>query len=626
MLTIWFDYQPDSVHDFAWTLNHNDMPLWQYCSCALNAIRNVHSIAIGQPSDTKLYNFCKHNAIDYFQGATLSHISNLKDLCSKFHNHIFALHPLCSILFDVQHMYDVLLKEYIQHKGVIIALDLPQPLYACVVGEDLFSLCDMLPRGAFQGGVGDNELANWFTAYEAAILNVLEPVPRVKRVRLYGSKSPTPKTNSWRLSWKNRHDFEAIVRVASEISDRSGEALLDALWRCELARARKRYFGCTPQASAVEPVKGRVLFASNPSAFSGSEQCLINTMKAISASGVELHCLVAQEGVFAEKARMENAIVHCPQRGFAGPGVDNALLLSQYVKKIRPAIIHCNAVVGPHLLSLAKNYSIPILQWARRAVVDDMSEHYLVADRITAVSKFVSQQLDMMLGCSVKTTILYDCIDTSHFAPSMTAVRSIRRELKICDESFVVLCVARFSASKRHRILIQAFAEFLRIVSDATLLLVGEPDSTEPDVFDDAMNLIRERRLTETIKVIAFDCDIRSYEQAADVVVLCSINEALGTVVLESMALGKTVIVSNSGGLPEMIENEVSGLVCDVDSVTSLAEQLLRSYRDAELVRELGIGARRAVTEKFSLHVHRNRLSAIYAEFGVTLAVEGRNV
>lgn len=139
------------------------------------------------------------------------------------------------------------------------------------------------------------------------------------------------------------------------------------------------------------------------------------------------------------------------------------------------------------------------------------------------------------------------------------------------------------------------------------------------------MAMIRAHGIESRVLVLGFQPDVLSLEKAADVVVLCSEREPLGTVVLEAMALGKAVIVAASGGLPEMIEGGISGLHCLPGDPASLRDQLWKILRNRDLAASLGDRARATAVQRFALGAHGDALLAIYDELtsgAVTNAAE----
>jgi glycosyltransferase involved in cell wall biosynthesis len=106
----------------------------------------------------------------------------------------------------------------------------------------------------------------------------------------------------------------------------------------------------------------------------------------------------------------------------------------------------------------------------------------------------------------------------------------------------------------------------------------------------------------------------RLYRGARCVVVPSLWEEVFGLAALEAMAAGKPVIASNIGGLPEVVQDRMTGLLVPPGSVTSLAESIDRLTSDAVFAQTLGRAARERVALEYSLERHYAGLMKIYEE------------
>jgi len=92
------------------------------------------------------------------------------------------------------------------------------------------------------------------------------------------------------------------------------------------------------------------------------------------------------------------------------------------------------------------------------------------------------------------------------------------------------------------------------------------------------------------------------------------VSELLGLVVLEAMASGTPVVASRIGGLPEVVEDGVSGFLVPPGDVAALRERLAQILRDPALGRRLGANARAVVLERFTWAKVAERCLAAYAD------------
>jgi glycosyltransferase involved in cell wall biosynthesis len=101
---------------------------------------------------------------------------------------------------------------------------------------------------------------------------------------------------------------------------------------------------------------------------------------------------------------------------------------------------------------------------------------------------------------------------------------------------------------------------------------------------------------------------------SADVLVLPSHAEGLPLAVLEGFAHGLAVVTTPVGAIPEVVQDDVNGLLVPPGDVPALADALLRVVSDAALRTRLGVSARAQWERDFAMHQYADRVAAIYAE------------
>jgi glycosyltransferase involved in cell wall biosynthesis len=99
---------------------------------------------------------------------------------------------------------------------------------------------------------------------------------------------------------------------------------------------------------------------------------------------------------------------------------------------------------------------------------------------------------------------------------------------------------------------------------------------------------------------------------AAGVLVLPSYAEGMPMSILEAMAMGKPVIATAVGGIPEMISDGVEGFLVRPGDVRALAQRMLQVARDGGLYERMSLAARQRVQRQFSLEGMVDRISALY--------------
>ena len=173
--------------------------------------------------------------------------------------------------------------------------------------------------------------------------------------------------------------------------------------------------------------------------------------------------------------------------------------------------------------------------------------------------------------------------------------------------SRIVGVVARLEPEKGHQTLIEAWPHVLREVPDAYLLIVGEGSRR-----DSLEQWAAAHRVAHRVVFTGRRDDIPAVTAGLDVAVLPSWREAQGLSILESMALSRPVVASDVGGIPEMIEDGVTGLLVEHDNPVALAAAISRLLLDPGLAQRLGRAGHDLVHERFCVELMVKAIEEIY--------------
>lgn len=98
----------------------------------------------------------------------------------------------------------------------------------------------------------------------------------------------------------------------------------------------------------------------------------------------------------------------------------------------------------------------------------------------------------------------------------------------------------------------------------------------------------------------------------SDILLLPSYNEGMPMTVLEAMAYGKAIVTTNVGGIPRLIESNVSGYLCEPGDVSDLAECILQLIKCPEKILKFGEKAREKAVNSYSVEKHMEKLRTLY--------------
>jgi glycosyltransferase involved in cell wall biosynthesis len=172
----------------------------------------------------------------------------------------------------------------------------------------------------------------------------------------------------------------------------------------------------------------------------------------------------------------------------------------------------------------------------------------------------------------------------------------------------VVGAVARLVPIKGLHYLIDAAPEILRRCPDARVLLVGDGEM-RPALEAQA----RALGLADRVTFAGFREDIPSVLAATDVVVLPSVNEGMGRVLVMAMALGKPIVATRVGGVAELLGGGEAGLLVPARDPAALAEAVSTLLRDPARALALGEAGRRRVP-RYSAQAMLEALARLYRE------------
>lgn len=234
---------------------------------------------------------------------------------------------------------------------------------------------------------------------------------------------------------------------------------------------------------------------------------------------------------------------------------------------------------------------------------------FRVADRVCGVSRFVVTLTAELLGLDAGTIrVLPNPVDSGTFSPQPF----------VQPEEGLIVFTGTVCEKKGIRQLIEAMPLVVSRLPQARLEVYGR-DARDPATGKSFTSLLRGMLTPQVAERVQFKgyvprATLPGILARAAVCVYPSHMEAMPVAWLEGLAMGRPVVASAAGPGPEMIEDGVSGLLCDPHDPSSIAECLLRVLTSRELQARLGEAGRRRVEEWYSLDALVARNVAFYRE------------
>ncbi|MBI3782727.1 MAG: glycosyltransferase [Deltaproteobacteria bacterium] len=208
--------------------------------------------------------------------------------------------------------------------------------------------------------------------------------------------------------------------------------------------------------------------------------------------------------------------------------------------------------------------------------------------------------------------VVYDALDEAAFQPKHTRAE-VRRELGIAESAPCVGVIGNIQEWKGQLVFAEAMATVARHVPGVRGLIVGGIHRAGAEYHEQLRKRLAELKLNDTILITGFRDDVADVINSLDVVAHTSVRaEPFGRVILEGMLLAKPVVATAAGGVPELIQDGVTGLLTPPGDAAALAEALVLLLRDQRRCQEIGSRAQSWARGRFSLARHVDEMSRLY--------------
>lgn len=209
-----------------------------------------------------------------------------------------------------------------------------------------------------------------------------------------------------------------------------------------------------------------------------------------------------------------------------------------------------------------------------------------------------------------KIKVLFNAVDPELWGKPEKS--TLREELGIADDAFVILCASRFAHDKGHRYLVRTMAK-LKETSERKFKCVLAGDGP---LLEEIRQMTVELGLGEDILFTGFRKDIKNLFSGSDIYFNSSEHEASSFLILEALASGLPVVATDMGGNDDIInDRNACGILVNYEDAEGSARAIKRIMDDGELLDTLGKNALKAVRENFNLVKMANQTYNLYEEF-----------
>jgi glycosyltransferase involved in cell wall biosynthesis len=355
----------------------------------------------------------------------------------------------------------------------------------------------------------------------------------------------------------------------------------------------------------------------------GAEQALLNLLPELQARGLECEVAVLWPPyTLAADFEKKGIKVHRLDIPHRWAVIKGTLKLAELLKKRNFDIIHAHLFFAEFYTAL----TYPIVPSPRRVV----SFHNLAYDTHPADTiwkKFRKQMQSFLLRYGTHSQLGVSTAVAEHYSAHLNLQNvkvihnafpilnlpdeqeKVRARYGIAPNEFVMIMPGRLSPEKNHNILLQALTILKQRNLRPHLLIIGDGP-----LRDSLHNKIVQEQLLEQVilhKAIPHE-ELLSLVHSLDISVITSTSEGFPLAPAEAMALAKPVIATNVGGVTDLIENGVSGLLIPSGDAVSLADKIAQLMKNTKLRERLGQAGRKRIETCFSVDVIAKRYMEYY--------------
>jgi len=360
-----------------------------------------------------------------------------------------------------------------------------------------------------------------------------------------------------------------------------------------------------------------VLYLLNFAGKAGTERYVETLVKYLSADGLITPFFAYNEGgLLVERLQALNV----PVRQLTMSSrfdLRAAKALAALCKAWDVDVIHCHYLRENYIAMLAKKYN--------KHVKVVYTNHFVMAnDAVTRLSnRLLDRRQDQMIavchagrdrliqnGWSARhIQVVFNGVDLAAWQGVRTR-STLRRELGLPDNRFVMLCASRFAEDKGHTYLIHSLQRLTRLTDmPFTMVLAGDGALLEP-----TKTLAEELGLTpEQVRFIGFRKDMKNLYQGADLYINSSRHEALSFLIVEAMASGLPAIITDMGGNSDILKGpDQGGLLVPYDDPDAMACAMKRMIEDRAFLEACRANALANIEKRFEVHKMCNATFQVY--------------
>lgn len=368
----------------------------------------------------------------------------------------------------------------------------------------------------------------------------------------------------------------------------------------------------------------RVLHVTLSASLGGRRDAILTLSEYLQRRGVECGLLALRDPAGPLEG-VAKGMDYCEGAGIAGrPTLRELAGLHQFCRAKRVDVLHAHDGASQYVASalrMAEPSRPAVMTFHRTLAMETAGVRNRLRNGITLpliryVLTATEERRRYFLASAAiskrKMKVIPLGVDLTTFRPDLGARSAIRAELGLAPETVLILAIGHAGSEKGLDQAVNGLARAASRLGDVPwhLVILGGGLPGEVAV----LHRLAKGALGDRVTLAGFRTDVPRWLQAADLLLHAPRLEAFGLVVVQAMASGVPTLATTVGGLPEVIEDGVSGRLVPAGDIEALADGIVALLTDEGERRRLGAAAIERAREHFDAILYAERHLSLYRE------------
>ena len=357
----------------------------------------------------------------------------------------------------------------------------------------------------------------------------------------------------------------------------------------------------------------KILHINTERTWRGGEQQTLYLLRSLIERRISCH-LICQPGSPMEKKALEAGVEVFPIAMRGEADLPASLRIRKLISRHGYDIVHSHTSHAHSLVFFASLGCRTCRLVTRRVDFSIFRNRFLpingikyrfMADYYIAISHKIKKVMVNDGIAADRIFVVHSGIDLQRFV--RVSGDHLVEEFSLKPDERVVINVAHLAGHKGQKYLVGAIPHVLAALPNVRFFIIGQGQ-----LMSELQALSASLAINQALTFTGFRNDVGAFYNIADLFVMSSVQEGLGTAILDALALGKPVVAANSGGIPEIIKDGETGRLVEAADSQALAQGIVEMLTQADQAEAMAQRGQAEVKAKFSIDAMAENNLAVY--------------